>query len=393
MKVLIDSLLRTISRMETEQQEQRTLLDLLLQSTANASPAPSTATATQSAPATGKKAATSSHDGESHDKPKSYANCVDSTSKSNVKNKVRKEKQQSDVIVNPKCDVKSDIPENKKEQYPHVLFLQDSVCRDINPSRMGRSYDVYVESKRVSMIDSIIRTAEESIEADTPPDSIIFHVGINDVKTKDPADAGRQLADSITEVGNMFPNAKLICSQAIPTKNRILESKRVLFNAHVYAAINRSQQAKNISFITHENIALSKHMKDDIHPNVYGSATLARNLGQHVRSLFWERPRRKRFSQARGLNWMRENYSRNAGYKRTGPSRPQQPEAEQSFLPPPPFPMPGYDRHALRSHRRPGSVKPGHARFSRMQPHHMPQQGFQFPGHHSYFSPPPPWLY
>ncbi|KAL8600757.1 hypothetical protein ACOMHN_055952 [Nucella lapillus] len=63
-------------------------------------------------------------------------------------------------------------------------------------------------------------------------------------------------------------------------KQRIEDSQIKLFDA------------ENISFVSHENVYSITH--DKIHPTGKGAATLARNLGQHLDNVLWQRQRDKR---------------------------------------------------------------------------------------------------
>ncbi|KAL8558194.1 hypothetical protein ACOMHN_036283 [Nucella lapillus] len=63
-------------------------------------------------------------------------------------------------------------------------------------------------------------------------------------------------------------------------KQRIDDSQIKLFDA------------ENISFVSHENVYSITH--DKIHPTGKGAATLARNLGQHLDNVLWQRQRDKR---------------------------------------------------------------------------------------------------
>ncbi|KAL8592384.1 hypothetical protein ACOMHN_044320 [Nucella lapillus] len=82
---------------------------------------------------------------------------------------------------------------------------------------------------------------------------------------------------------------KIIISKVAPTKIFELNAKRELFNAIVYAELF---DAENISFVSHENVYSITH--DKIHPTGKGAATLARNLGQHLDNVLWQRQRDKR---------------------------------------------------------------------------------------------------
>ncbi|KAL8605052.1 hypothetical protein ACOMHN_018853 [Nucella lapillus] len=63
-------------------------------------------------------------------------------------------------------------------------------------------------------------------------------------------------------------------------KQRIDDSQIKLFDA------------EKISFVSHENVYSITH--DKIHPTGKGAATLARNLGQHLDNVLWQRQRDKR---------------------------------------------------------------------------------------------------
>jgi hypothetical protein len=317
---MISTLCKTIKRMETEMQEQGALLKTLLERTANASPSPVTSTTPQGEQA---KEAPATHNAEGQWMKTTHKTYADSVKSTKVQNKYGQ--NTNDVKTN---DVRSKVPENNDQHVPRVLLLHDSTLRGINPDRMGYSYDLRVVSQTVSTIDAIAEAAEQaSIDLHPAPDSVVIHVGINDIKSKgsESDECGRLFAQAVEDVSNIFPHSKVVCSHSLPTKDEKLDAKRVLFNAHVYSEVSKTQM-KNISYASHENLSLAKHFKDDIHPNAYGTAILARNLGRLIRGMFWEKPKRKRNTQSEtkgySRTWRREKPMQGRDYKRDAGPRP-----------------------------------------------------------------------
>jgi lysophospholipase L1-like esterase len=402
MKTLITTMARTISRMEAEQQEQRALLNTLLVATSTASPdsPPVTSTAAQPEPTAmpnGKPPITCAEGERNQSRPKSYASSL----KTQSQNKLEKRKTSYDV--KSQNDVRRSIPENSDEGIPRVLVIHDSTFNNIDPQRLGQSFDLKIATNKASTIDRIANVAKEaSQKLDPAPDSVVIHVGLNDIKTKEADECGRQLAQATQEVRNVFPNSSIVCSHTLPTRDEKLDTKRVLFNAHVYSELSKCQ-AKNISYISHENLSLNRHLKDDFHPNAYGSASIAKNLGRHLRGMFWQRPKRRQNVRAGTRDyphdprsWKQEgpNRHRHHRFNRNSDSRSA---AVKSFLPPPHRPVPDHWLSApvpygFPPFHRGGPVRsppgPGWERQHRGPVSHAsPAAAYPF------YSPLPPWLY
>ena len=141
------------------------------------------------------------------------------------------------------------------------------------------------EKKKTDNIDKTVKSLESvagSVKA------IVVHCGINDIRTKDPKDASKAMVKSLKGILKDRPNLTVIVSKIPPVKDPNLQAKRDLSNALVCSELVENP---DVSFVAHENLHFAS-LKDTIHPNMKGSSIIARNLGSHIHTLFWERPRK-----------------------------------------------------------------------------------------------------
>jgi lysophospholipase L1-like esterase len=256
----------------------------------------------------------------------------------------------------------------EKKQYqdqsgaPRVLILHDSTLNLVNTSRIGQSHGLQIATRKAYTIEEVVREADAAgNELDPSPDCIVVHTGINDLKGKEATECGANFTVAIKQVEQIFPRAHIVHSQAIPAKLERMNAKRTIFNAHAYAGLVES--GTKASFVKYDNLSKYKHLKDDIHPNNSGAALISRNLGRHLEGLFWQRPRRKPSSQPprkAHSSWPARQQSR---WSPSSGARP--------WLPPP-----GSGPRLPPFH--PGHPTPFPA------PDAMPMSSFY---------PPPPWMY
>lgn len=225
----------------------------------------------------------------------SYAECVAQPAKlSTVKeNGLKKNIKKKNVTFKSRLyhDVKAS---SKSVTSPRVLLLHDSVMKKINGKRLGLSCGLQVAARKVCTIDQCTEAIKKAKDDLMPePDCIAIHVGLNDIKTKEPTTSSADLEKCVKNIKTEFPRAKVVVSQIAPVSNDKLNVNRELLNAHVKA---RLLPEKGISYINHDNLRAADHKyvsQDEVHPTSRGTSVLARNLGQHLHRLFWERPRRR----------------------------------------------------------------------------------------------------
>lgn len=187
------------------------------------------------------------------------------------------------------------ISSDNTSSLPRVKIVHDSILNGVDANRLGHSYGVHARSIKASTIADVESLLEEKVD---DVDAVVLHVGINDLKKTDATICSTALVDCVKSLSKKNPNLKIVVSRASPTpKLKELNAKRELFNAQTFCHL---QNYSNVSFISHENLSSNHcYFKDNLHPSVRGSSVFAGNMGRHVQSLFWEKPRR-RFFRSRG---------------------------------------------------------------------------------------------
>ena len=223
--------------------------------------------------------------------------CDVSNTKNVTSNDVKNGSRKGNVNEKKKNHIK--ISE-QRDQLPSILILHDSVLDGVDAERLGASYGLKVVSKKTATIKSIKSTFEEASHSSSF-DAVLIHSGLNDLKTRASKEASSTLVSSIKEISVSHPDTRFVISKVAPCKQEDLRAKRELFNAHTFAAFHRNEK---VSFISHENLSLSRStMRDAVHPSVRGSSILAGNIGRHLHSIFWFRPRRQHHRRPQRSPW------------------------------------------------------------------------------------------
>lgn len=184
------------------------------------------------------------------------------------------------------------VRDQKTEQpLPQVMLIHDSVAKQIDSTRLGDAYSFQASAQRASTTEDIVCTAEASTHSlITPPDAIVIHCGLNDVK-RDADAASSCFIEAINDLREEHSASFIIISQIAPVRDKELNIKRALFNAKVQSSLFG---LSNVSVVSHENLPTNSQYlhRDGVHPTKRGAGILAGNVGRHVRNLFWTRPKR-----------------------------------------------------------------------------------------------------
>lgn len=173
--------------------------------------------------------------------------------------------------------------EHREEEnsLPTVYLIHDSVLKHVDPGRMQKTYGLKIVKKHVVNIKDCQETVENIHKT---PDAIMFHVGVNDIKKEKGQRAAKMMTKCVEAAKQRFKEAKVVVSKIIPTNVMDLNTQREVFNAVCAADMAET----GISFVSHENV-YSLSNRDGIHPTMKGAAVLARNIGQHLDHILWER--------------------------------------------------------------------------------------------------------
>ena len=185
--------------------------------------------------------------------------------------------------------------DNTEDKEPTVFILHDSILNGVRMKSLSQSYNINIEDCKTPTInEATLKLAE--IEPNDQ-DIIFIHRSINDLKSKSPENASKEIINVKEQVPSQI---KVVISNNITCRDKELDVKNTLYNALVYAGLHMK---KNISFIKNDNVNEKYHLSQDgIHVNHQGSSMLASNIGKHIQwVLGWKpAPRRRRRHHQQG---------------------------------------------------------------------------------------------
>ena len=176
---------------------------------------------------------------------------------------------------------------------PKVWAIHDSVLKKIDRRRLGHGYGFDLHMSKAYTIKEA--KAELLKQCDYDPDTILLHVGVNDLQRDSAENCSTATLDLVDVACELYPKSKVVISHVAPTSMPDLQTKCNLFNA-----LNASKLLKkrNVSFVSHANLKTdtSRLQPDKIHPTDRGVSVIAGNIGRHIHYMYWEKvePRRQR---------------------------------------------------------------------------------------------------
>lgn len=202
------------------------------------------------------------------------------TAKESARNKPRIDKNnKSDVTY-----LYDDIPEF--QTFPRVLFLHDSILSKTDLASLGKNFGFVSARSTLYHIDDYDNTFDHLSQ---PPDAVVVHVGVNDVKGKDGVECGKRLARMVRRVALRFPSSHVFVSQTAPVRNPTLDARREVLNA---TAREELAEMASVSFIKHAFPTDRRHIAvDGIHPTYRSAAFIARDIGHALEDHFWQKQR------------------------------------------------------------------------------------------------------
>jgi hypothetical protein len=189
--------------------------------------------------------------------------------------------------------------EDQDADVPSVVFLTDSIMKDVDVARLGRSYGLQIEKRKTSTIGDISRCV-----GDECPDVYILHTGINDIKTAQPENTSEALIQTVKELLEV-KNSNVVISQITPTNINEIKGKVAVHNALVYASLCSE---KRVSFVSHEHLQAFHLQPDDLHLNPKGASLAAATIGRHLASLFWSQSRSRGSRRSKQPRQWRQGY-------------------------------------------------------------------------------------
>ena len=163
-------------------------------------------------------------------------------------------------------------PRNKK---PEVYIVGDSIIRNLKGNLMSKNKTVKVRSFPGSTIDDMTDFIKPVLRR--APESVITHIGTNDLKTK----SEDEIIKNLKGLVEMIELCNVKCSISLLTiRKGHLREKGKRVNELIKANFSDS----NLGIISNDNID-EKHLNGSgLHLNQKGTLTLARNLISHIES-------------------------------------------------------------------------------------------------------------
>ncbi|KAL8571122.1 hypothetical protein ACOMHN_010583 [Nucella lapillus] len=176
--------------------------------------------------------------------------------------------------------------DSSNPQLPTVVIIHDSVLNGVDPDRLGRSYGLNVKRKKAFVSEQCTWKTSSA-----PPDVVLVHVGINDIRRTDAETDSSNLASAIIKLREQLsPDSKLVISKATGTSKKELTHEVNLFNALLFTKLHDTE---NTFFVGHDSLRPLQHLQDEVHPNKRGASLLAVNIGRYLEDLLWEKPKEK----------------------------------------------------------------------------------------------------
>lgn len=154
----------------------------------------------------------------------------------------------------------------------HALLFGDSNTKGLHPKKLN----MRIGSLSGASIDSAIQHMETSKEKDENTDTVIYHLGTNNL-LKDDTDTLKQKVDSLLQLAAAkYPKAKIgMCK--IPRRQDVSQEKIDTLNNYI-------SQHKDNNYIDN-NITERNFVKDKLHYNKRGLALLAASLKSWKQSI------------------------------------------------------------------------------------------------------------
>ena len=174
----------------------------------------------------------------------------------------------------------SRIPAQTNKKKESVVILGDSIVKNIIGPKLS-SQDANVKVLPFSGAKAGDMSDYASPTLKTKPDSIILHVGTNNLKSKDSPDRIQtKVSELAKEIKSKCPQTKLAISSIIKRDDdKSLNSKIDKLNSGLQSMC----QSNNFDFISNDNIGVEHLNNSKLHLNKKGSALLASNFRRYIR--------------------------------------------------------------------------------------------------------------
>ena len=170
---------------------------------------------------------------------------------------------------------------NRHKVNRSVLVAGDSMLKNLNHHKISKSTNTRVHVK--AFPGATVRDMEDHIKPGlrTNPDSVILHIGTNDIRNKEPSEIVNQIADLCEQIKKTNQDSKVTISEIIERDdNHSFKSKVIEVNKLLKTHFNQSE----ISILSHANIDGKSLNRYGLHLNRSGTSLLAKNLINHIKS-------------------------------------------------------------------------------------------------------------
>ncbi|KAI8517759.1 hypothetical protein Bbelb_037760 [Branchiostoma belcheri] len=198
-----------------------------------------------------------------------------------------------DLETDPKALIKSltsskghttSHPKNLRQKRKRVVIIGDSNAQKLKPALLSPTADV-PKPYWAPTLPGKLSTLEELSKDKSPPSTVIFHVGTNDVVAKSKEEIVDDFDTMISSTQSLFPNAEVVISAVPPRRgsrqNPEVNNNILDINNHLR---DRCQANSSFTFVSHaklwSNGDYNKAMfeRDGYHLNSDGVRVLAYNI-------------------------------------------------------------------------------------------------------------------
>ncbi|MFC4049851.1 GDSL-type esterase/lipase family protein [Actinomadura syzygii] len=144
----------------------------------------------------------------------------------------------------------------------------------VGSQQSGQSPDRDHEGYPGAMIKDIARRADTAVPL-YHPNVVLLHAGTNDLERGDAAAAPAALGSLIDQVVEDAPNAAVLVSELVPSKDGAVQSRIEAFNKQIPGLVaQRARTGKHVAVVDMSDVT-TDDLADNLHPNDRGYAKMA----------------------------------------------------------------------------------------------------------------------
>ena len=169
-----------------------------------------------------------------------------------------------------------------QQQRDTIVIIGDSMIKDIQPHKLARSLNAWVNRISISGMTSVELKHYLQPSLSKKPAAIIIHCGINDLmQSVSLQNIHQEIKSIINDIKGKLPNCEIYLSSVIhQMKNKNLNTSVDQLNTTLNDICNQA----NINFLDNENISEDNLNNSGLHLNKRGTARLACNFRDCIKA-------------------------------------------------------------------------------------------------------------